>query len=126
MTRKKYYNLVNGYIQIKDEQEILDKYPKMFNAICIYCFKLPKRIRKSLFDDLMQGHWEHLHETETEKKEPISELCKTLQWEVFYCSDRMSWDRLCRIHWCWQRIKDRLWHQEMDKELAENEKEGDI
>ena len=123
MTRKKYYNLVNGYIQIKDEQEILDKYPKMFNAICIYCFKLPKRIRNSLFDDLMQGNWEYLHETEIEKKESISELCKTLQWEVFYCSDRMSWDRLCRIHWYWQRIKDRLWHQEMDKELTENEKE---
>lgn len=123
MTCKKYYKLINKFAQLQDQQEILDKYPEIFNAICIYCFKLPKRIRKSLFDDLTQGNWEHLHETETEKKEPISELCKTLQWEVFYCSDKMSLDRLCRIHWCWQRIQHRLWMEEIDKELAKNKKE---
>ena len=60
MTRKKYYNLVNDFMKTKDNQELLDKYPKMFNAICIYCFKLPKRIRKSLFDGLSKGNWMHL------------------------------------------------------------------
>lgn len=117
MTSKKYYNLVNEFAQLKDQQEILDKYPKMFEAICIYCFKLPKRIRKSLFHGLVQGNWEHLWETDEEKKMTIAELCEQLKWDVFYCSDRMSWDRFCRIHWNWQRIKDRLWNQEIDKEL---------
>ena len=51
MTSKKYYNLVNEFAQLKDQQEILDKYPKMFEAICIYNFKLPNRIRNDLFDN---------------------------------------------------------------------------
>lgn len=123
MTSKKYYNLVNEFEQLKDWQEILDKYPKMFNAICIYNFKLPNRIRNDLFDNLCKGNWEHLWETEEEKKMTIAELCYELRGEVFYCSDRMSWDRLCRIHWIWQRIARRLWFIEIEKELAEIEKE---
>ena len=123
MTSKKYYNLVNEFEQLKDWQEILDKYPKMFDAICIYNFKLPNRIRNDLFDNLCKGNWEHLWETEEEKKMTIAELCYELRGEVFYCSDRMSWDRLCRIHWIWQRIARILWYQEIDKELAEIEKE---
>lgn len=123
MTRKKYYNLVNDFMKTEDNQDLLDKYPKMFEAICIYCFKLPKRIRKDLFYELVQGNWTHLWETEAEKKMTIAELCNQLRWDVFYCSDRMSLDRLCRIHWSWQRIKERLWHREMDKELVEIEKE---
>lgn len=123
MTRKNYYNLVNEFVRLKDQQKVLDKYPKMFEAICIYCFKLPKRIRKDLFYELAQGNWKHLWETDEEKKMTIAELCENLKWDVYYCSDRMSWDRLCRIHWNWQRIKDRLWNQEMDKKLAKIEKE---
>ena len=123
MTSKKYYNLINEFEQLKDWQEILDKYPKMFNAICIYNFKLPNRIRNDLFDNLCKGNWEHLWETEEEKKMTIAELCYELRGEVFYCSDRMSWDRLCRIHWIWQRIARRLWFIEIEKELAEIEKE---
>lgn len=123
MTRKKYYNLVNEFVRLKDQQKVLDKYPKMFEAICIYCFKLPKRIRKDLFYELAQGNWKHLWETDEEKKMTIAELCENLKWDVYYCSDKMSWDRLCRIHWNWQRIKDRLWNQEMDKKLAKIEKE---
>lgn len=123
MTRKKYYNLVNEFVRLKDQQKVLDKYQKMFEAICIYCFKLPKRIRKDLFYELAQGNWKHLWETDEEKKMTIAELCENLKWDVYYCSDRMSWDRLCRIHWNWQRIKDRLWNQEMDKKLAKIEKE---
>lgn len=123
MTSKKYYNLVNEFEQLKDWQEILDKYPKMFDAICIYNFKLPNRIRNDLFDNLCKGNWEHLWETEEEKKMTIAELCYELRGEVFYCSDRMSWDRLCRIHWIWQRIAHRLWCIEIEEELAEIEKE---
>ena len=119
MTRKRYYNLVNEFAQLKDQHEILDKYPKMFDVLCIYNFKLPRRIRQKLFYELVKGNWEHIRETDEEKKMTIAELCEQLRWDVFYFSDRMSWDRLCRIHWNWQRIKDRLWNQEMDKRLAQ-------
>ena len=125
MTCKKYYKLINEFAQLQDQQEILDKYPEIFNVICIYCFKLPKRIREDLFDNLVRSNWVHLWETDEEKKMTIAELCGQLKWDVFYCSDRMSWDRLCRIHWSWQRIKDRLWNQKMDKELAQIKKEDE-
>lgn len=125
MTCKKYYKLINEFAQLQDQQEILDKYPEIFNAICIYCFKLPKRIREDLFDNLVRSNWVHLWETDEEKKMTIAELCEQLKWDVFYCSDRMSWDRLCRIHWSWQRIKDRLWNQKIDKELAQIKKEDE-
>ena len=114
MTSKKYYKLINEFAKLQDQQEILDKYPEIFNVICIYCFKLPKRIREDLFDNLVRSNWVHLWETDEEKKMTIAELCEQLKWDVFYCSDRMSWDRLCRIHWSWHRIKDRLWNQKMD------------
>lgn len=123
MTSKKYYKLINEFAQLQDQQEILDKYPEIFNVICIYCFKLPKRIREYLFDNLVRSNWVHLWETDEEKKMTIAELCEQLKWDVFYCSDRMYWDRICRIHWSWQRIKDRLWNQKMDKELAQIKKE---
>ena len=123
MTSKKYYKLVNEFELLEDWQEIVRKYPKMFDAICIYNFKLPNRIRNDLFDNLCKGNWEYLWETEEEEKMTIAELCYELRGEVFYCSDRMSWDRLCSIHWIWQRIARILWYQEMDKELAEIEKE---
>lgn len=123
MTHKKYYNLVNKFSRLEDWQEIVYKYPKMFDAICIRCFKIPKRICKDLFANLMKGNWEHLWETEEENKMTIAELCYELRGEVFYCSDRMSWDRLCRIHWIWQRIARRLWRIEIEEELAKIEKE---
>lgn len=123
MTRKRYYNLVNEFARLKGQHETLDKYPKMFDALCIYNFKLPQRIRKNLFYELAKGNWKHLWETDEEKKMTIAELCEQLRWDVFYFSDRMSWDRLCRIHWNWQRIEDRIWNREIDKELAKIEKE---
>lgn len=125
MTCKKYYKLINEFAQLQDQQEILDKYPEMFNAICVYCFKLPKRIREDLFDNLVRGNWINLWETEEEKKMTIAELCVTLRGEVFYCSDRMSWDRLCRIHWLWQRIQYRLRNEKIEKEIEKlNEEEN--
>ena len=123
MTSKKYYKLVNEFEFLEDWQEIVRKYPKMFDAICIYNFKLPNRIRNDLCDNLCKGKWGYLWEAEEEERMTIAELCHELRGEVFYCSDRMSWDRLCSIHWIWQRIARILWYQEMDKELAEIEKE---
>lgn len=117
MTRRKYYKLINDFMNMKDQdEEIIKTYPKVFNTICKYNFKLSQRVIKSLFDGLSYGNWERLHETEAEMTMTIPELCNSLRWEVFYCSDRMSWDRLCRIHWIWQRIRDRMWRDEMKKE----------
>lgn len=111
ITQKKYYKLVNEFKYL-DKESTINAYPYLFNAICCYWFHLSKRTVNSLFDDLGYGNWKHLWETDDEKEETINTLCKNLRDEVFYCSDRMTWDRLLRIHWIWQRIQKRLRKEE--------------
>lgn len=108
ITRKKYYKMVNEFNKLETSQQVIDYYPKMFEAICIYNFRLPKRIINSMFKNLCYGNWKRLWETDEEHKKTVAALCDDLRWEVFYCSDRMSWDRLIRTHWIWQCIKLRL------------------
>ena len=116
ITRKKYYKMVNQFSHLENDQDVIDMYPKMFEALCCYNFHLPKRIVKSLFEDLGYGNWEHLWCTEEEKKRTISEWCEYLRWEVFYCSDRMTWDRLLRTHWLWQNIQFKLQMEEYEND----------
>ena len=50
------------------------------------------------------GNWEHMWLTEKEEKKTIDEWADALWGEVFYCSDRWSWDRLIRTNWIFQRV----------------------
>lgn len=120
ITRKKYYNMINEFCGRKSWRLIVDYYPQLFEAICRYNFKLPKRIIKSMFTDLCYGNWKRLWETEEEHKKTVSDLCEDLRCEVGYCSDRMSWDRLIRIHWIWQCIQLRLDLNQDSFELKED------
>lgn len=120
ITRKKYYKMVNEFRSLGNWQLVVRYYPKMFEAICLYNFKLPKQIIKSMFEDLCYGNWKRLWETDEEHKKTVTDLCNDLRWEVFYCSDRMSWDRLIRIHWIWQCIKLRLDLNQDSFELKED------
>ena len=111
ITRKEYYKLVNEFVDL-DKESMINAYPYLFDAICCYWFHLPKRTVNSLFNGLGYGNWKHLWETDEEKAKTIDELCEVLRWEVFHSSDRMTWDRLLRTHWIWQRIQERLRKEE--------------
>jgi hypothetical protein len=53
-----------------------------------------------LFEWGNRGHnWDRLHSTEEEDKLSISECLLQFSGEIYYCSDRMSLDRLFRCHW---------------------------
>lgn len=104
---KSYYNLINKFYSLKTPEETIAMYPEVFRAMCTYSFKLKKHTVDDMFKSLAYGNWKHLWETDEEKKATIEELCNSLRWEVFYNSDRMSWDRLIRTHWIWQRIMNR-------------------
>lgn len=109
ITKNKYYRLINDFHRTdNDVHTIMLKYPVIFKAICKYNFHLNNKIIKSLYYNLGYGNWSHLWEIKEEKLYTIEQLCEHLKWDVFYCSDRMSWDRLLRIHWVWQRIKHKL------------------
>lgn len=104
---KSYYNLINKFYKLKTPEETIAMYPEVFRAMCSYNFELKQRTIKDMFDSLAYGNWKHLWENDEEKKKNIDELCEELRSEVFYISDRMSWDRLIRTHWIWQRIMNR-------------------
>lgn len=114
MLRKSYYNLINKFAHLKTPEETIAMYPEVFHAMCTYNFKLKKQTIDDMFKTLAYGNWEHLWETDEEKKVTINELCQELRWEVYYISDRMSWDRLIRTHWIWQRIMSRKMVEEND------------
>ena len=120
--RKSYYNLINKFADLETPEETIAMYPEVFRAMCTYNFKLKKQTIDDMFESLAYGNWKHLWETDEEKKATIEELCRELRWEVFYISDRMSWDRLIRTHWIWQRIMSRKWMEENDCNRNKTEK----
>lgn len=109
ITKGKYYNLINDFCRTdNDIHTIMLKYPFIFKAICKYNFRLNNKIIRTLYYDLGYGNWTHLWETKEEKSYTIKQLCEHLKCDVFYCPDRMLWDRFLRIHWVWQEIKHKL------------------
>jgi len=71
-----------------------------------------------LLENLCQGNWEHLWETEAEKSKSVYDWFDMLRWETFYCSDRWSWDRFLRVHWIFQRIMDRIRYENTEEKVG--------
>lgn len=59
--------------------------------------------RRILWEDLVYGNWDRLHMTEEEEKMTPDDWLDKLYWEVFYCSDRYTLDRLTRCHWLYRK-----------------------
>lgn len=55
--------------------------------------------RRYLFDHLVEGNWEHLHQTKEELMRDRNKWLEEFYLDLWYCSDRMSLDRLTRLHW---------------------------
>lgn len=117
MTRKKYYALINGYYHkysdLEKTDEVLLEIAKEYRhticpALCKYNFQLSRKQALWLCDTLGEGNWKKMWLTEEEKNESGEEICKGLLGDIFYCSDRMSWDRLARINWQYQRLLRRV------------------
>lgn len=59
----------------------------------------PKKARKYLWDNMLGGNWSRLHLTEDEEAVTGAEWLGALRDDVWYCSDRWTFDRLMRCHW---------------------------
>lgn len=55
--------------------------------------------RRYLFDHLVEGNWEHIHQTKEELMWDRNKWLEEFYLDLWYCSDRMSFDRLTRLHW---------------------------
>ena len=117
MREKKYYAIINDFYHKYSDAEIdtdtmkaiAEEYREtVCPALCKYNFGLNRKQALWLCDTLGQGNWKKMWLTDEDNAESDSEVCRQLIGDVFYCSDRMSWDRLTRINWQYQRLLKRI------------------
>ena len=92
----------------KSPQTICDDYPKMMRRVLKVWFHMPKKAAKTFIDGACRGNWERLHLTAMEKAASAESYADEILGEVWYCSDRWSWDRVMRIQWLYQRLRDKV------------------
>lgn len=92
----------------KSPATVRDTYPKMMRKVLTHVFGMSKESAKDFVKNTCQGNWERLHETSVEKTLKAEDYADNLRWDIFYFSDRWSWDRVLRAQWSYQRICDRL------------------
>jgi len=82
------------------------KYWKPLFVLVLLRWGFNTKSAKKLFEFGEYGHnWEKLHETEEEKKKTLEEKLKDFYGYIGYCSDRMGFDRLFRIHFIYNLIQ---------------------
>ena len=70
-----------------------------------------KAARRILWDNLADGNWEHFHLTDEEEKLTSQQWLEALCWDVWYCSDRWTLDRLTRCHWKFRQYMYAVWKE---------------
>lgn len=97
--------------------ELIEDWRKVFNSVLKY-FGFNRHSRNFLFYTLCEGNWKHLHMTKKEEYYTETQWLSELAYDVFYCSDRWSFDRLMRNHWAFRNALRRrfvLFPGEYDK-----------
>ena len=89
----KYQN--GNYVYISN---IVNDWKEIFFHVCDQ-LGINRKSANVLFDELACGNWSHLHHTDEEKKLTQSDWFESFMYDLFYCSDRWSLDRLTRCHW---------------------------
>lgn len=85
-------------IMIQDYRMCIGKAMRAFFGI------QTQEIIDNFIDHCGSGNWDHMWLSEKENNKTIDEWADDLWGEVFYCSDRWSWDRLVRTNWIFQRV----------------------
>lgn len=58
--------------------------------------------RRILWEELVAGNWSRLHLSYDEGLNTSDDWLRDFCWDVVYCSDRWSLDRLTRCHWLYR------------------------
>ena len=88
-------------------QGVQDRWHHTFNCIARY-LGFSKKSRSLLWEELARGNWEHFHLTDEEKAMTADEWLNKFKNELFYCSDRWSFDRLTRVHWVYRQYSHKV------------------
>lgn len=93
-----------------EPKEVTKRWRRVFEVVLIR-EQFNKHAIDYMWKYLAEGNWEHLHQTDEEQGMSADDWLEAFRWEVFYCSDRWSLDRLMRCHWLW-----RQWTQQLREE----------
>ena len=86
-------------------EKVEEYWYRAFNCVAKY-LGFNKATRRILWEDLVMGNWRRLHQTDEESRYTPEKWLDKLYWEVTYCSDRWSLDRLTRCHWLWRQYSE--------------------
>lgn len=92
----------------KSPATVCDGYPRMMRTVLKTQFHMGKRASREFIEDACCGNWLKLHETDVERETDAEAYARMLLHDVWYCSDRWSWDRVLRIQWLYQRVRYRV------------------
>lgn len=92
----------------KSPLSVADSYPNMMCYVLKHKFLMTKSSAKEFVSEACYGNWERLHETSAEKVLDAGQYASVLRDEVWYCSDRWSWDRVIRVQWLYKRLLERV------------------
>lgn len=104
ITEDKYYKITNNLDEC-NMKELKKNWEIAFMYI-LDSWHYPKSVKNDLWNWGEHGNnWDILHIENTKYKDYTKkQLIEEFSGDVFYCSDRMSLDRLLRCHWLYQQI----------------------
>lgn len=80
-------------------KKVTEYWHRVFNCVAKY-LGFNKATRKVLWDELVLGNWRLLH---SDEQKTADDWLNDLYYDVMYCSDRWSLDRLTRCHWMYRK-----------------------
>lgn len=98
------------------QKGVESRWHKTFSLVLAYLGPFPRATRSYLWDELVIGNWERLHLTDEEQRMPPDHWLEKLRWEIWYCSDRWSLDRLTRCHWLYRAYGWACWRNKQENE----------
>lgn len=104
-------------LRMLDEEQtprsVVGPWRRTFNRICAD-LGFDKRSARILWESIgVYDNWDHLHENDAERRQSVSEWREMLTYDLRYCSDRWTFDRLLRVQWTF-RHWEKAWHYDVD------------
>lgn len=53
------------------------------------------------------NNWKHLHKMKEEYNNTVEDWWSEFIWDVYYCSDRWTFDRLLRVQWKYRQWREK-------------------
>ena len=82
-------------------EKVTEHWHRVFCCVAKY-LGFNRATRRILWEELVAGNWSRLHLSYDEGLNTPDDWLQDFRWDVVYCSDRWSLDRLTRCHWLYR------------------------